>query len=249
MEVRETITLSRLSAPPETYLPILSAWPFTVSGSSLHLEGVYEPGRLAAVARLLEQHALRAQAHHSVYPIFSDEEYRAADLVELFFPDHWVDELESAAPCPECGRQIVKIDTGFRVSKVRSRHAVLSVNGEFTVVGRKVKDGLQRGDLEGCRFEPFSEDEAFFYLLARSGLGDPIIRPDESLGYAGPCSTCGRPRFRVHFGPLRFPRAAWTGDDFAWCDFTSSLLYSPRAVTAIQKYQPDAERGDPVFLE
>lgn len=249
MEVRETITLSRLDHPIEHYRTALPEWPFSLSGASLHLNLPYVPDRIQSLHKKLASLRLNPKVHHSVFPVFSDSDYGAANLVELYFPDHWEDSISTSAKCAGCGRRTAVAIPDPAVDRVKSKRRVLSVNGDLPIFAREVCQAIDRAGLKGASFQLFDRADSFFYVEASSRLAAPIFRPDEVLGLAGSCAACGRPSFRVRFGPLRFSRVEWSGDDFVWCDLICGLVYSKAAEALLRQHESKISRGNPVVLE
>jgi hypothetical protein len=75
------------------------------------------------------------------------------------------------------------------------------------------------------------------------------VHEDEVFNYRGTCSVCGGPIFDMYFGPLRYSKSCWAGQDVIQSSFHSANVYSRRAAQALMKLDKGITRYAPVFLE
>jgi hypothetical protein len=250
MRVRERVILSDVGPDPVAVLRELPEdYGFAVSGLSLISDRGYDPGFRQALSTHLRDRDLSPRIQHSVYPVFSPADFEAAPLLELVFPEIWVDEVDFSWKCSCCGVKRINIDYSRVVSRVPATRDVVDVNGQFVILSRAAVDSIQGSGLAGADFPPFDRRGEYFYLRPVVDLGSPIIRDDEVLDLRGACERCGFPRFKVFFGPLRFPSSGYHGQDFLWTSVFEDFLFSKKAYELLRSLDQDVEKDRPVYLE
>ena len=98
-------------------------------------------------------------------------------------------------------------------------------------------------------FLPFDKKGMYFYFLAERTLMPLIIHKDEAFGLRGNCPKCSTPRFRMLFGPLRYPLTSWSGDDVVNSEFNGGNVYTPKAFNVLQRSEKKLVRRAIVLLE
>jgi len=258
MEIRETIRIEGTPFPKPLPVPVdllrrtLSEHGFLFedrgSTRTIVLSGLYVPERLGQIQQIVESMKWSVRVTRSLWPAFDNKDYERSPLWVINFTDIWVDEVDFALTCNECGRKRVEVDTSIRVSEVKSNKPLHSVNGQVKIVSADVRLAIA-GSLVGARFYPFDYQERYFYLCADRDLGPLIIRGEEVIGYAGDCPRCKVPRFNTYFGPLRFARACWHGDDIVHESLHNGCLFTPKAFDLLRTFDRSLSRGGVVFLE
>ena len=77
-----------------------------------------------------------------------------------------------------------------------------------------------------------------------------IIRETEDfLDYRGWCEGCDHPKFRMLFGPLRYPKANWQGQDIVNEPFCNSNVYSHKAFELLKSFNKQITKFEPIILE
>jgi hypothetical protein len=138
--------------------------------------------------------------------------------------------------CGDCGAQRIIVDTTVQVANVNANKAILTVNGQFTIVRNDLCKAMIE-DLNGFSFEPFDGNGQYFYLQAKSRLKKIIIKNDEVLNFKGNCPQCNAPKYDMFFGPLRYLKREWSGDDIVHSDFQDNLLFTEKAFNVIKKFE------------
>lgn len=250
MRIRETITISGAGGAAEHIRDLLlSAYPFEVSGSSLLLHKDYFPGVFEDVKERLRAAKVQPRLFHSIYPEFDDADYSAAPLLSIAFPDVSIGGEVFVVKCPACGTRRTERECRRQVRRLDLNANVASVNGAVEILTYSTLNALSLAGLSGLVARPFDEQGCYSYLAARTELGELVIRPDETRGYRGRCTECGRPVFDVHFGPFRFLQRNWSGDDFVWAEFIDHVVVSQAAFAELLKLEARVMRLSPVLLE
>jgi hypothetical protein len=250
MRTRETITLSDVGDTAEYVLRLLSpTYPFERSGSSLILHQDYCRGAYEDIEQKLTAAKVRPKLFQNIYPEFDDADYSGAPLLNVAFPDLSISGMPLVYRCPVCERRRTAREYATRVSRVNSAAPALSVNGTFDILSFGTLKQLERVGLRGMENRPFDEEGQYFYLSARTELGELIIHPGETRGYRGHCPACAMPRFEVYFGPFRFSRSKWSGDDFVWAELIDRVVVSQRAYAELIRMETGVMKLSPVMLE
>jgi hypothetical protein len=250
MKIRETITLSRIGDSAERALRVLSpSYLFERSGSSLIIHQDYRVGAVEDIAQRLAAANLTPRLFHNIYPEFEEADFSEAPLVNVAFPDVSISGEPMVLKCPECGTRRTSRDYGKWVRRVSSAAPVLSVNGAVDILTYAALDQIRDAGLRGLEDHPFDEEGRYSYLAARTELGEALIHTDETRGYRGRCGVCGRPLFDVHFGPFRFSRGKWSGEDFAWAEIIDRVVVSHAAYAQLVRMGTGVMRLSPVVLE
>lgn len=250
MRIRERVILSGIGPDPAAVLrEFPEDYGFAISGLSLISDRSYDPGFREALSTHLRHRDLSPRVQHSVYPVFSPADFEAAPLLELVFPEIWVDEIDFSTKCRSCGVKRINVDYSRVVGRVPAARDVLDVNGQFVILSKAAVDSVQRGGFAGASFPPFDRRGEYFYLRPLVDLGLPIIRDDEVLDFQGACERCGFPRFKVFFGPLRFPSSSYNGEDFLWTSVFDDFLFSKKAYDLLSSLDRGVENDRPVYLE
>jgi hypothetical protein len=213
-------------------------------------ERIYEPDAFGRFQRIVAETGFHPKVYHSIVPEYSADDLENADLFSLSYPDAWV---EYAPPmeieCRTCGKMKLKLDTAFRARSAELTSPIVFVNNQFPIVSLQFRNAIREAGLKGAELRPFDIREQSFYLSARSGVGELDVRLDEFLGYRGQCDNCGWHLYDMHFGPQRYRRANWNGDDFVWTDVRcGDVLYSKRAYRVLKSMSPSVTINESVFL-
>ncbi len=214
----------------------------------LVLNQPYSPERWGALQKVIDAAALDVGTEHSIWPVYDENDYAASPLWMLIFPDIFIDNVSCLKKCERCGREGIKVDPAARVGKVKSKKATLAVNGSCEIVSAAAKAAIE-ADLAGAVFTPFDEQDSYFLIRSRMDLGPLVLREEEFLNLRGTCQQCGDPMFDIFFGPLRYPRTRWNGDDIVGSHFAIGNLYSPKAYRVLKSLEPSIMRMAPVVLE
>jgi len=249
MIIKESIKIKKFGIDSDFLLSHLqSRYPFKQTEFSLILLDTYSPKRIDDVRRIVKSSGLNPKIYHSVFPEFDESDYSHAHLLELLFPDVWIKEdVEFSYKCKECGKSKRKIGYNPEIKKISSRKKIAMLEGIRMIVSKDVKTAIIDSGLTGCEFAP--ADPTFFYLVPVSKLGKPIMRKSEVRNLKGNCIKCDSPLFDVHFGPLRFYRNDWNGDDFVLSEYLDEILFSQKAYQFLKNYERKISKGDPVYLE
>jgi hypothetical protein len=214
----------------------------------ISLDENYEPSCLGAIQRIVDHEGWDVTVSQTVWTEFSDHDFELAPLWQTYFPDCWIDDIDFSVVCPGCKRELIDIDTNRRVEHVKSSRPLLSVNGQFMIVSAEVKAQME-SSLVGSSFYPFDHQDRYFYLRSRSVLSPLLVRDDEALDAKGTCADCQRPMFRIFFGPLRFPKTCWSGEDVVVESFHNSCLFTPKAFRLLKTFNRRLIRAGLAFLE
>ncbi|MFC2155798.1 hypothetical protein ACFLRB_04845 [Acidobacteriota bacterium] len=256
MQLREMIRLMGKPFPkPLPIQPEILAEYFSENGfNSEILDGVllfneiYSPGRLSEFKKLLQAKDLDLEVRHSIWTEYEDEDFEKNPLWILLFPDFFIDGLDFKNTCKVCNKSTVVVDLDKRVTRVKSKKPIVSVNGQFTIVKKDLKDKMVK-ELSGLYFEPFDENEEYFHLLSKSSLGELVNTPDDFIGYNGICPKCKLPVFKMFFGSLAFAQSNWNGDDIVSGDFNRGVFFSEKAYQLIKSVEKEVSRDSVVILK
>lgn len=215
---------------------------------TIALNDVYAPERLSKIQQIVEAEKWDVKVTRSVWPEYDDRDYELAPLWVVNFTDLWIDEIDFSSTCDECGRKRIEVDTSIRVSEVKSKKPLHSVNGQFKIVAAEVMSAIV-GSLVGACFQPFDDQEKYFYLGSECDLGPLAIKDDEVIGYTGECPQCKLPKFTTFFGPLRFAKSRWAGEDVAHESFHDGCLFTPKAFDLLRTFDRGLSRDGIALLE
>lgn len=222
---------------------------FAVEGSGLRFLGPYEPGRLAAVTSVLSKHDLDLQIAHSIWPIYENEDYAKAPLWIVRFPPIWMDGIVRSVVCEACGKKQFFTNPDLIVAKVPGKKAIANISGRCDIVRENLRTAIEEA-LTGVVFSAFDTAGQYCCLSSAVRLSTLIAREDEVLNYRGICPKCSVPQFDMYFGPLRFARNGWNGEDVVWCDFPiAGLVFTPKAFNLFRKFEKGTKRDGIVLLE
>jgi len=219
-----------------------------LSPTSIKLDGIYSPGLFDEIQQIIDSKGLAVKVTRQFWNVWSDEDYNQAPLWNTHFPDLWIDEIDFASTCDECGRKRIEVDTSIRVPEVKSKKPLHSVNGQFKIVSAEVKSAIANS-LVGACFYPFDQQERYFYLGARCNLGPLVIHDDEVIGYTGDCPRCKLPKFTTFFGPLRYAGSRWSGEDVVQESFHDGFLFTPRAFELLRTFDRGLSRDGIALLD
>jgi hypothetical protein len=136
-----------------------------------------------------------------------------------------------------------------RIADVSWKRPVVAVNGRVPVISALVRSAIEKQGLTGAVFHPFDQAGVHFYLATSRSLGTMLIRSNEVLGLRGTCGECGIPQWDAYFGPLRYSRAEWQGEDFIHSAFEEGPVYSQRACQLLKSFEKQVTQVSPVCLE
>jgi hypothetical protein len=246
----EDVQLTGLDRPPSLYTSLAAALGYEVKdlGDSVIAQGSYELGRYE---RLLAQvHAVGSEPRvfRSVGSEFEDADFIDAELLGLSFAELDVMGFYEKSKCESCGRRPVVRDFTKRVARVKTKHKVVMVGVWALVVHRSVKQSVE-GALRGGVFHPFDQAGEYYYLTAARELEQQVIRAEDGINIRNACPSCGRIEYDVFFGPLRYRREGWNGDDVSYSYFMDTLVFTQRAYELLLSFEHTVKRSEPVVLE
>jgi hypothetical protein len=247
---QETVVLTDFGQPVDKYVVLLrdQGYGITRTDVSLILRKPYSPGDFERVKGMLDAQRLAARVRRSIAPEFDESDYEKSSLLVLSLPEQWIDGLNFTAICSTCGRSYVVPDYDRRV-RVEWKEPIVMLNGQVPMVCASVRDAIGREGLSGALFHAFDQEGQYSYLATSRRLGKLLVRTDEVLGLRGTCEECGLPHWEVNFGPLRYARADWMGEDFIYSAFEEGPLYSSRAFEVLKSFDNSVSRVSPVYLE
>lgn len=258
MDIRESIRIEGMPFPKPLPVPLeLLRRIFSEHGlyfedmgnkRSVKFTGSYEPTRLSKVQEIVDDQHWDVKVSRTIWPEYDDSDYQRAPLWEVLFPDLWIDEIDFSSTCGECGRKRIVVDTSVRVSEVKSKKPLHSVNGQFKIVSAEVKAAIEES-LVGACFLPFDQQERYFYLQAMCNLGPLILHDNEVVAHSGECSKCNLPKFTTLFGPLRYGKSRWSGEDIVHESFHNSCLFTPLAFDLLRTFDQDLSRVGIALLD
>lgn len=259
MEIWQRISINGPGYPFSKKLPISSdavirtmqryGFDFEEFGENkLNYDAQYKPEVFEEVQQIVFSEKWDVVVTRQFWHVWNDDDYNQAPLWNTHFPDLWIDEIDFASTCDECGRKRIKVDTNIRVSEVKSKKPLHSVNGQFKIVSAEVKSAIANS-LVGACFYPFDQQEQYFYLGAMCNLGPLVIHDDEVIGYTGDCPRCKLPKFTTFFGPLRYAGSRWSGEDVVQESFHDGFLFTPRAFELLRTFDRGLGRDGIALLE
>jgi hypothetical protein len=198
----------------------------------------FSPERLSGISVL-----------RSVDVVLSNEELNAVPLFECQFPR--IGDKNTLAPahrCAICNHKLyenpansLQLQTAFD-THVAKHFGIVYVSD----AGRS---RAVRSELRGAEFTPWQVgDRTFFALTPRSELKNVVFHSDEAIGFSGNCS-CGWGNFSAYFGPTRYNRSEWSGEDIVWTPHSPYLYYlSHRAIEFFQSLDSQVDVLSPVLL-
>jgi hypothetical protein len=246
----EDIQLTRFDRPSAWYAKLVTGCGYEVEdlGDSVVLRGDYELGRYEQLVARLQSSGFQPLAFRSVAPEFDEADFAQSDLLALSFADLDLDGYYEQAKCGTCKRGTAARDYSKRVRKLKTKHKV-GMAGIWAVVVHETVKVRAEDELRGAVLRPFDEAGEYYYLAAATSIEQQTVRPEDGLNVRGACSECGRYRYDVFFGPLRYRRKGWNGDDVVYSYFNDALLFTPRAYEVLRSFDRDVERAEPVYLE
>ncbi len=221
---------------------------------------VYKEDDLIAITRMIEERGLMFNTERleglSVYggaePIYTPEELESVPLFECGIPKFgdkqaWVKGVK----CADCGAELYNNPKTVSAVNVRASSDFGYCSQGVCIATAAGKLHFERAGLTGAAFKPVQSQgkQQLFVLAPLCELRHMVVRPTDAFGFTGYC-TCGWPQMKKLFGPRRFRKSDWNGDDIVWTSHSAYVYYfSPRAIDVIQQIVPKAEKLDPVFLE
>ena len=256
MHLREVIKLEGKPFPnplpiqPEILVEYFSknGFTFEILDQVLLFNEIYAPGRLSKLNKLLEAKNLDLKVRHSIWTEYDEEDFERHPLWILYFPDIFIDGIDFDKSCKICDKRTVEIDLDKRVKSVKSKKPIVSVNGQFTIVRKDLKDRMDK-ELSGTHFEPFDENKEYFHLLSKSNLGELVNTSEDFIDYNGICSECKLPLFKMFFGSLTYAKSKWNGDDIASGDFHSGVFFTKKAYKLLKSVEEDIIKEGIVILK
>lgn len=242
---------SPLPIPGPEFVAFLSLHGFTFEDEdgTLRLRQIYEPTRLEHLQRLLNEHCIKVEVTRSVRPLFDDTDFNRAPLWAVLFPDVFISEVEHfRIDCRNCGKRRIRVDRDVQVEVVKSKKPFLSVNGDFDIVRTDIGKQMEE-TFSGTLLSPFDKHGRYQYLLSKSHLRHLLIRLTEVSRFDGECSECSSPLFGNHFGPFRYPREEWNGDDIVYSDCLETLCYAPRVFEFMRRHEKRIRKHGIVLFE
>ena len=255
MKLKEQITLSAVLPKP---LPIpadeiieffkKNGYKFEDHGRTLFLHEAFLPKRYTDIKRLVDNIGLDLDIYHWVRPIFENKDYENACLWVLYFNDLWVKGIDFENVCKACGIRLISIDKSKRVARLNFRWPIASVNAQFTIVSRELRDKIMK-ELSGGIFEPFDWKGRYYYLLARSNLGDLINTKEDFINFKGTCFQCGSPKYDIFYGAQCHSKDKWNGDDIVFSNFHHGLFFTKKAYKFLKSLRIKIIRSGVVLLK
>lgn len=215
---------------------------------SIKLDELFKPERLSEIEQIVKKENWPVEINRSVWTVYDDQDYESAPLWALAFTDIWIDAVDFSSKCSVCGREHIKGDSDVQVPSVKSKRPILYVNGQFVIVDNVARDAIE-AQLTGVHFLPFDEKGQYHYLLADIDLGSLVIKDDEVIGYSGDCPECGLPLFKTLFGPTRYDKHQWSGQDIVSESFHRQLLFIQKAFKVLKAIDSKTRRIALALLE
>ncbi|MFN6105081.1 MAG: hypothetical protein ACK5EA_11630 [Planctomycetaceae bacterium] len=241
-----------LPVPVDHLLTVLAKYGFRFEtpGNSrvITLREEYRPDRFAKIKHIVDQEMWDISVKRKIWPEYSQADYEMAPLCMVIFPDIFIDEIDFIMICPDCGRKRVKVDMSYRVEQVMSTRPLLSVNGQFKIVSRQVKTAIESTLIGSC-FNPFDLEKRYYHLHSLCNVGNLVIHPEEVIGYLGLCTTCGNPKLESLFGPWRYLKSNWSGEDVVNESFLGTCLFSSKAFFFLKELDHTIARDGIALLE
>ncbi len=258
MKLKETIKLrenpfpSPFSVKAEMLVEYFAHYGFKfeiLDEGTIMLHDFYIPERFVKVKKLIDEKGLDLKIYHSIYPKYEEKDYKENPLWVILFSDIFINGIDFNITCKVCNKKRVLIDLSQKVPIVKSKKPIVSVNGQFTIVKNELKVKMET-ELSGAHFEFFDEQGEYFYLMARSKLGNLINTPDDFLEYGGTCPECNFPIFKMFYAPKKYSKLNWNGDDIVNSEFqVGKILFTGAAFKLLKKVDRTATRDGVVILE
>lgn len=251
MRILEDIQLTQLTDhTPEWYMTLAteSGWEARLVAFSIILQASYEPGRYEAFIEKLERAKAKASAFRGFSTSWDAADFDRAVLLSLSLPEVSVSGFEDEDVCPACDRGTFPRDYGKRAGRIRTPHKVALAADRFVIVHRSVKEQAER-ELEGVSFAPFDREGRYFTVVPSAELRHQIVHPDDGININGNCPKCGRVQYDAFFGPLRYRRDEWNGEDVVYSYFSDELLFTRRAFDLLRSSDIEVDVSEPVVLE
>ena len=198
--------------------------------------------------KLIEEKGLDLKIYHSIFPKYEEKDYKENPLWMLLFPEIWIDEIDFEKKCTKCSKKFLAIDLNKNVALGKLKKPIVTVNAQFTIIKKELKVKIE-AELSGGRFEKFDKQGEYFYLMARSNLGNLINTPDDFLEYGGTCPECNRPIFKMFFMPGKYLKSNWNGDDIVEDSFYHDTLFTENAFKLIKSVEKKVIKDGVVILE
>jgi hypothetical protein len=215
---------------------------------TLILNDIYIPERLSQVEKLIADRGLNLEILRSVCINFEEEDYERNPLWILYFPEIWIDEVDFQKLCKVCNKKSIVLDLTKRVPRIISKKQVVTVNGQFTIVKKELKDKID-SNLSGAHFEPFDESGEYFHLLSKNSLGELVNSEEDFFGFNGICPECKTPVYDMFFGALKYKKSNWNGDDIVSGAFHEGVLFTEKAYKILKAAEKEVSREGVVILK
>ena len=150
--------------------------------------------------------------------------------------------------CSACKKKSIKLNYNVRVSRIKASKPIVTINGQFSIVNKKLKEIIEE-NLNGGWFYPFDEENKYYYLSSNTHLGNILLKKEETINLGEKCTECGIPKFDMFFGPLRYSAKNWNDEDIVRGEFYDNVLFSKKAYNLLKEFEKEIQRNDIVLLE
>lgn len=223
--------------------------PHTVRAAVTH--DIYTWGQFRAVEAGFAASGINGRLGHWRNTEYSDAEWAAADFWEVTLPDS---PLPSGAAtwktCENCSRRFMNSYLSLPYQKpIRYSKKLFALSEDTDVISYSGKQAIEAAGLRGLNFGAFDTGGNYFTFRAKTTLETQHFPDNEYEGDQNVCASCGHCK-GYRFGPHRFRRSEWNGDDFVslrgWPDF---VCCTPRAFSVLLTLDKSIQRAGMVALE
>jgi hypothetical protein len=204
------------------------------------------------IRQQIESLGLPGTVMHTIRPLYEDVDWAQAPLWGINTPEIKVPHAKGNwSRCAQCSRENYQWELPRSVAQVKSDRAFGSYGSNrwlLSAAGRKALEAEKW--IDGITLKEFDLALSFFEFDVDTTLDDPIFTRAESRGFQGKCPLCSAWVFEQYFGPARFHRQTWKGQDFVRGEGLFSVLYcTPMAFKALSRVEPEIKRLEPLFFE
>ena len=153
--------------------------------------------------------------------------------------------------CSGCGSRTYVQEIPPLVKKVGTTRQFGYLGNERWIISTKGRDALIAHQTTGLQFEPFDSQQTYYNLSVLESLDNPVFHESEYEEFKGECKVCHEWRFTRYFGPHRYHRNDWHGQDVVLGSGSSAraFLCTPRVFEVFRRIEPEVERETPAFFE
>lgn len=211
-------------------------------------QGEYSPDRFEECLRYLSAPDTW-EIKHSIFTDYDKNDFQNAPLVQVLLPDSGNGIRQPGAKsCPSCTRMICKPTYKVLVQKFLCEDTMVNWGFGGVLVKNSFSKRLSR-NLSGVELYPFDKEENYCHLAPRTTLGPMLIDESDYTGLEGRCLKCDKPKYKMYFGPLRYSKDAWSGDDIVEGGLFNGPLFSQKALAFFKSSKVEFKAYTPVVLE